>query len=332
MKNETPKNLRILTNMAFGQCQIWAEQTDSIYNLEAYEKNPVYLHPLKEAWLMFRRRKHYDVVHTMGARPSLYYGLLCMLLGGSSRQLMTEIFFDHAQPHRLMWRLKTKAYNWIAARSYGVITNSSSEIAVTRERMALPETAIRYLPLHTNIEDPHYEAPTTEIILSAGRSLRDYDTLIKAADKIIAPFTIICGHDDLQGVSIPEHVTLLREIPYPDYLKLLSSCKFVVLPLDDTVRSTGQVVMLTAMGLGKAVITTEAAGTIDYILHGENGLLVPMKDSEALAAAINQLLADPASCEKMAKNALEDIKQHFTIEEHGRERLALIDELYKQAH
>lgn len=40
------------------------------------------------------------------------------------------------------------------------------------------------------------------------------------------------------------------------------------------------------------------------ITHGENGLLVPVGDEEALAMAMNQLLEEPEFAERLGRNAM----------------------------
>lgn len=64
-----------------------------------------------------------------------------------------------------------------------------------------------------------------------------------------------------------------------------------------------------AMGLGLAVVAADCeSGPREMIRDGENGLLVPPGDAEALAGAITQLLDDPALAQRLgaAARALPD--------------------------
>jgi len=320
-------SLRILTNMAFWQCEDFADATDSIYDLEAFKANPVYRSQIWEAWQLYRRARTYDVVHTMNIRASMFYAILCKLTFRRPKQIMTEVFFDLAQPSHWKWRLKTRIYRWAAQGCWGVICNSGDEVTVTHERLGLPMDRIHYLPLYSNIRKPRMAPEKNGVVLSAGRSLRDYDTLLAAAPHIDAPVHIIRGSDDLKGRDLPANVTIMRELPYDTYLEHIKACSIVALPLEDTVRSTGQVVMLTAMGLGKPVVTSDAPGTRDYLRSEENGLLVPKKDPDALAQAVNRLLAEPDFATRLAEQALEETKDHYTIVQHGRARLEIIYKL-----
>ena len=53
------------------------------------------------------------------------------------------------------------------------------------------------------------------------------------------------------------------------------------------------VALIEAMASGRAVAATRAGGVPDVVVHGETGCLVAVDDDQALAAAIDGLLADP---------------------------------------
>ncbi len=50
---------------------------------------------------------------------------------------------------------------------------------------------------------------------------------------------------------------------------------------------------LEAMAVGRAIVTTDTAGCRDTVTHGENGLLVPVGNADALAEAMLELARDP---------------------------------------
>ena len=55
------------------------------------------------------------------------------------------------------------------------------------------------------------------------------------------------------------------------------------------------VVLMEAMALRRPVLTTYVAGIPELVRPGENGWLVPAGDVEALAAALEDVLARPAA-------------------------------------
>ena len=81
-----------------------------------------------------------------------------------------------------------------------------------------------------------------------------------------------------------------------DMLEVLSAAHLVVLP---SYREGLPKVLLEAAACGRAVVTTDVPGCRDAIDPGVTGLLVPVRDSKALANAIQELLGDPARCSAM---------------------------------
>lgn len=321
----------ILTNMAFWQSRRWNERADSIYDMEGRNSDPEFLSAWAEALRLFRRRAGYEVIVTMGARTSLFYGLLCLLAGRDSRQVMTEVFIDDPKPDHPAWRLKTWLHRLVARRSLGVLTSSTAEIRAVSERFAMEPSRLIFVPLHSNIHKPAGSPRNDGFILSAGRTWRDYPTLLAAAADIRAPIVIICGERDVPPGDLPPNVTVLREVPRDQYLDYLRRCALVALPLAPTRRSTGQVVMLEAMALGKPVVVTRSPGITDYIRDGENGLLVEPGDPGGLARAVRQLLEDRALADRVSNRALEDTKRHHTFDRHAADKLNAIGELWEMA-
>ncbi len=322
---------RILTNMAFWESPVWVQHTVSIHAHGARPDEIRALSPWSEAIRLFRRRRDYDVVVTMGARESLCYGLLCAAAGQPSRQIMTEVFLDAPRPRHLAWRMKTALFRLVARRALGILTNSSAEVDFIAARFRLPRERLRYVPMHTTIAEPAFAAESDGSVLAAGRTLRDYPALIRAAARISAPVHIICGHGDLAEQPLPDNVRVLRETPRDVYLELLRRCSVVALPLQPAERATGQVVMLEAMALGKPVVATRAPGVCDHIRNGETGLLVEPGDSDGLARAINRLLTDRDLAAQIARRALADIRAHAAFDTHAAAKLAAIRELWEQS-
>lgn len=71
--------------------------------------------------------------------------------------------------------------------------------------------------------------------------------------------------------------------------------------------------LLEAAACGRAVITTDHPGCRDAVVAGETGLLVPPRDSAALADAIATLLGDPARRRAMGRAARAHAERHFSV-------------------
>lgn len=73
-------------------------------------------------------------------------------------------------------------------------------------------------------------------------------------------------------------------------------------------------VLLEAMAMGAAVVAADCrSGPREMVVPGENGLLVPVDDSAALAAALEQLLSDSALRARLGAAAT-DVRSRFGAE------------------
>lgn len=82
---------------------------------------------------------------------------------------------------------------------------------------------------------------------------------------------------------------------------LLSCCELSVCPYTDATQSG---VIMTSYSLGKPVVATNVGGLPEMIEDGKTGLLVPPKDSDALAEAIVHLLKDDKTITEMSEYIL----------------------------
>ncbi|GFE58635.1 glycosyl transferase [Geobacter sp. AOG1] len=71
--------------------------------------------------------------------------------------------------------------------------------------------------------------------------------------------------------------------------------------------------VLEAMAMGRPVITTDAPGCRDTVVDGDNGFLVPIKDAQALAHAMEQFILHPELIEKMGRRSREIAEERFDV-------------------
>jgi glycosyltransferase involved in cell wall biosynthesis len=86
-------------------------------------------------------------------------------------------------------------------------------------------------------------------------------------------------------LGIGDRVVFLGEIGRDKVLEEMSGCDLFVLPSD---YETFGVVLIEALACGKPVVSTRCGGPED-IVHGGNGMLVPVRDEQALAKAIGDI-------------------------------------------
>jgi N,N'-diacetylbacillosaminyl-diphospho-undecaprenol alpha-1,3-N-acetylgalactosaminyltransferase len=95
-----------------------------------------------------------------------------------------------------------------------------------------------------------------------------------------------------------------------DIKELLENSHIFVLP---SYREGLPRTVLEAMSMEVAVVGADACGTRDAVRDGKTGLLVPIKDAEALESAIEKLLTDEVLRKQLAKNGREVCKKEYDI-------------------
>ncbi len=100
----------------------------------------------------------------------------------------------------------------------------------------------------------------------------------------------------------PVGTTALEDVPYPTLLAMWERALFGVFPTKNP-EPLGNVVH-EAMSKGCAVIGTKPGGHEDMIEDGKNGLLIPVGDADALAAAMARLADDAPLRERLGAAAL----------------------------
>lgn len=70
-------------------------------------------------------------------------------------------------------------------------------------------------------------------------------------------------------------------------------------------------VVIEAGAMGLPAIVTDINGSREIIIEGENGIIIPARDSEHLYTAMKQLMASPKQTRQMANNARTMIESRF---------------------
>lgn len=75
-------------------------------------------------------------------------------------------------------------------------------------------------------------------------------------------------------------------------------------------------VIIESMAVGTPVIATDAGGARDIIQDDTNGLLVPIKDSHAMARAMVRLSSDSELLAELVRAAANDVKELYAVDTH----------------
>ena len=87
--------------------------------------------------------------------------------------------------------------------------------------------------------------------------------------------------------------------------------------------------LLEACACGLPIVTTDVPGCRDVVTDGMNGLLVPVRDSQALADALERLLNDPAMRSKMGQIGRQIAFDQFSLSRNISQNLGVYEQALK---
>jgi glycosyltransferase involved in cell wall biosynthesis len=133
--------------------------------------------------------------------------------------------------------------------------------------------------------------------------------------------------DRVRSLGLAGRVTLHGGIGHDRIPEVLASAGLFVLPcvvLPNQDRDGIPNTILEALASGVPVVSTAISGIPEAVRDGETGLLVPERDAEALAGALERLMDDAALRERCARQGRALVEEMFSIEASGRELASLM--------
>ena len=280
--------------------------------------------------VLARARNRYDNILTLECGwESLVVALFQTLVGSRTPRHVIVQFIMREKTQSLRSRIKYAFMRWCFSSVYLFVCSSRAEARYYQSVFGWPSSKTSYVPLLTDPRLLEHESAKSEgFILSAGRTFRDYGTLLAVSRRVDAPFAIVASPSSLDPNDIPPNVKIYYDIPGHGLIDLMARSLAVVLPLENRMISIGQSVLLQGMALGKAVIATRVNGTEDYIEHMKTGILVPPNDPTAMEAAITTLIGDEELRLRLGCAARDRVRQMHLPQHYANE----IQELLSQAH
>ena len=173
------------------------------------------------------------------------------------------------------------------------------------------------------------------LLLFAGRlvSYKGVDVLLRAVATLDARLVIV-GDGPLRATlqaqalaTCDDRVTFAGTVPDAELAALYHACDVFVLPSVTRAEAFGMV-QIEAMACGRPVVSTAVRSGVPWVnQHGETGLVVAPADAEALAAALQTLLADTPLRERLGAAGRRRVAREFTAARMAERTVALYREV-----
>ncbi len=182
---------------------------------------------------------------------------------------------------------------------------SSIETRAYPEYLGIP--AERFDMIHWAMTTPEVDQSSTPLvkdryISAVGGEGRDYATLIDAMRELEhITLAIVARPQNLEGIQIPDNVTIFTDIPYADAMNIMTHSEFTVLPLLSSTVPCGHGTLIASFLLKLPTIVTESEAMEDYGEANKTVLTHKDRDVASLKSQISRLWEDQELQTSLAK-------------------------------
>jgi len=274
-----------------------------------------------------------DAVLAYTAKPVIW-GCIAARLARvqSSYAMITGLgyaFMDGGSPkQRMVQRIVCGLYRTALARSKAVFFQNPDDMAEFQKR-GLVKKSNQSLLINGSGVDTDYFSPTplpenpTFLLMArliGDKGIREYR---EAARRVRAKyprtrFLLAGGYDENPAAISREEIRRWQEQGDIEYLGKLEDVRPAIAQsrvyvLPSYYREGTPRTILEAMSAGRPVITTDAPGCRETVVHGENGFLVPVKDADALAEAMEKFIQKPDLAESMGRESRRIAEEKYDV-------------------
>jgi len=297
------------------------------------------LNPLRELRALMElvrlyRRVQPDLVHHVAVKPVIYGSIAARLTGVpwviNALTGLGYVFTSTGPAARFTRPILKRVLRYLVDRTNTrfIVQNQDDLALLLRERLVDPARAvlIRGSGVDLALYGVEPEPPGPPLVILPARMLRHKGVreFVEAAQRlktegIAARFALVGGPDAANPASI--HETTLRAwansgaVEYwgwRDHMaRVLAQCHVVCLP---SYREGLPKALIEAAACGRAIVTCDVPGCREVVHPADRVLLVPPRDSTALAAALRRLIESPSLRQATGKRNRERAAAEFSVE------------------
>lgn len=160
---------------------------------------------------------------------------------------------------------------------------------------------------------------------------------VEAAAHLGAPYHVVVAGDGPERAAVeairPANCEILGAVPHERLPALLRRADVVVVPSvhEKGVEEATSIAALEAMACARPLVVSAIGGLKELVRHEENGLLVPERDPQAIAAAVRRLVEDKPLAERVARNARDDIVRNYSLQARVQDFLRVVERARQRA-
>ncbi|NPV29982.1 MAG: glycosyltransferase family 4 protein [Firmicutes bacterium] len=295
------------------------------------------LNPLRDfstllALVLEMKKLKPDVVFSYAVKPVIYGSLAARVAGVPAVCSMItgvgSVFLEESGRYILLARLVKLLYKAALRSNRVVFFQNPDDISLFRETGLLPAKCRVVLVNGSGVDVERFSyveppvKPLSFLLIARliwHKGIREYveaARLLKSrypevSFKLLGPLDTnpsAIGKKEVEAWVAEGVIEYLGETD--DVRPYLAACSVYVLPSyrEGTPRS-----VLEAMAVGRPVITTDSPGCRETVKDGVNGFLVPVKNSVALAEAMERFILNPEIIVEMGKKSREIAEQKYDV-------------------
>lgn len=305
---------------------------------------------LMAIWQLLRlyRAEKPSIVHQVGMKPVIYGSLAAHLAGVpaivNALAGLGYVFTSKQRLAKVLRPLVKAAFRWLIAtrRSRLIVQNPDDRQMLLNVTRIVEGDIVMIKSSGVDLERFRHreETPGVPVVMLASRMLWDKGVgifvevaRILTKQGVRARFVLVGAPDAGNPTTVtPQQLMTWQEEAAvewwgyrEDMPSVLESAHIVCLP--STYGEGVPKILIEAAACGRPIVGTDIPGCREVVQHGENGLLVPVNNVDALIDALKRLIENPALRKHMGTRGREIAMEEFSVEKVVRETLSVYREL-----
>lgn len=278
------------------------------------------------------RERRPDLVHCVALKAIVIGGLAARLTGTAGRVFtiagLGHTFIERGPAQILLRTLFRGLLPWLAGKGGRLIVQNDEDLDTLGVPLGLRRRSVLIrgsgVDLERFVPAPEPAGPATVLVASRMLRTKGIGEVVEAARRLKARGTavrvLLAGASDRGNAAAiaPETLTAWQSEGLVEWLghradmpDLLAGSHIACLP--SYYREGLPKSLIEAAAAGRPIVTSDVTGCRDVVRDGDNGLLVPARDAEALAGALRRLIDDPAQRQRMGARGREIAEEAFGL-------------------